>query len=153
MLLAVTVVSGETSSGVWWALNEAVLEKAHSGRMVRVESPSTAARSPRMPPTASSLRPPPARRRIRSPRAGPIVSPRHRCLLLTPVSPHMLFDRSLVLDPGEELRFTIVDARSVVLTVDGRSSARSEVGDQVCARVARSPHGSSPSVRGTSTRS
>ena len=32
---------------------------------------------------------------------GPIVSPRHRCLLLTPVSPHMLFDRSLVLDAEE----------------------------------------------------
>ena len=30
---------------------------------------------------------------------GPIVSPTHRALLLTPVSPHMLFDRSLVLDP------------------------------------------------------
>ena len=38
---------------------------------------------------------------------GPIVSPRHRCLLLTPVSPHMLFDRSLVLDADEELRFTV----------------------------------------------
>ncbi len=34
---------------------------------------------------------------------GPIVSPRVRCLLLTPVSPHMLFDRSLVLDADEEL--------------------------------------------------
>ena len=30
---------------------------------------------------------------------GPVVSPRQRALLLTPVSPHMLFDRSLVLDP------------------------------------------------------
>ena len=34
---------------------------------------------------------------------GPIVSPRHRCLLLTPVSPHMLFDRSLVLDAAEDV--------------------------------------------------
>ena len=47
---------------------------------------------------------------------GPIVSPRHRCLLLTPVSPHMLFDRSLVLAPEETLRFTVCDDRSVVLT-------------------------------------
>ena len=35
---------------------------------------------------------------------GPIVAPTHRALLLTPVSPHMLFDRTLVLDPGAELR-------------------------------------------------
>ena len=32
---------------------------------------------------------------------GPVVSPRHRALLVTPVSPHMLFDRTLVLDPDE----------------------------------------------------
>ena len=42
---------------------------------------------------------------------GPIVSPRHRCLLLTPVSPHMLFDRSLVLDADEELELTVIDDR------------------------------------------
>jgi NAD+ kinase len=51
---------------------------------------------------------------------GPIVSPRHRCLLLTPVSPHMLFDRALVLGADEELRFTVTDGRHVVLTIDGR---------------------------------
>ena len=32
---------------------------------------------------------------------GPIVAPDHRALLLTPVSPHMLFDRTLVLNPDE----------------------------------------------------
>ena len=34
---------------------------------------------------------------------GPIVSPRARVLLLTPVAAHMLFDRSLILDAGEEV--------------------------------------------------
>ena len=62
---------------------------------------------------------------------GPIVSPRLRCLLLTPVSPHMLFDRSLVLAAEETLRFTVCDDRSVVLTLDGR-----ELGD-----LARGRHG------------
>ena len=38
---------------------------------------------------------------------GPIVSPSHRCLVLTPVSPHMLFHRSLVLGPEEELEFEV----------------------------------------------
>jgi len=31
---------------------------------------------------------------------GPVVSPRLRAMVLTPVSPHMPFDRSLVLEPG-----------------------------------------------------
>ena len=38
---------------------------------------------------------------------GPIVSPRHRAILLTPVSPHMLFDRSLVLDPTEVIEIEV----------------------------------------------
>jgi NAD+ kinase len=59
------------------------------------------------------------------------VSPRHRCLLLTPVSPHMLFDRSLVLDPEEELRFTVDETRGVQLTVDGRQLGLLDDGDTV----------------------
>jgi NAD+ kinase len=62
---------------------------------------------------------------------GPIVSPRHRCLLLTPVSPHMLFDRSLVLDEEEELRFTVADDRNVLLTLDGRELGDLNAGDTV----------------------
>ena len=38
---------------------------------------------------------------------GPIVDPTHRCLLMTPVSPHMLFDRSLVLAPDARLRIEV----------------------------------------------
>ena len=30
---------------------------------------------------------------------GPVLSPRLRAIVVTPVSPHMLFDRPLVLDP------------------------------------------------------
>ena len=62
---------------------------------------------------------------------GPIVSPRHRCLLLTPVSPHMLFDRSLVLAAEETLRFSVCDDRSVVLTADGRELGELAAGDSV----------------------
>jgi NAD+ kinase len=51
---------------------------------------------------------------------GPVVSPRHRALLLTPVAPHMLFDRSLVLDPTETIEITVVGHRSAALVVDGQ---------------------------------
>ena len=65
---------------------------------------------------------------------GPIVSPRQRCLLLTPVSPHMLFDRSLVLAAEETLRFVVLDDRSVVLTADGRELGELAAGDAVSCR-------------------
>ena len=50
---------------------------------------------------------------------GPIVSPRLRAFVLTPISAHMLFDRSLVLEPDETVGLRLLDGRSAVLTVDG----------------------------------
>jgi NAD+ kinase len=70
---------------------------------------------------------------------GPIVSPLHRCLLLTPVSPHMLFDRSLVLDADEELRFTVTDAHTAVVTLDGRELGVLEPGDSVTCTAGPKP--------------
>lgn len=51
---------------------------------------------------------------------GPIVAPTHRCLLLTPVSPHMLFDRTLVLEAGSVVRLSVGGHRGAALCVDGR---------------------------------
>lgn len=39
---------------------------------------------------------------------GPIVSPRAQCLVLTPVSPHMIFSRPFVLAPDERVEITVV---------------------------------------------
>ena len=51
---------------------------------------------------------------------GPIIDPAHRCLLLTPVSPHMLFDRSLVLEPSSPVVLTVDGHRPATVSVDGR---------------------------------
>ena len=51
---------------------------------------------------------------------GPIVSPKHRALLLTPVSPHMLFDRSMVLDPSETVEIEVAGPRPAEVSIDGQ---------------------------------
>lgn len=58
---------------------------------------------------------------------GPIIDPTHRALLITPVSPHMLFDRSMVLGPDIAVRLTVDGHRPATVSVDGRRIA--EVGD------------------------
>ena len=63
---------------------------------------------------------------------GPIVSPRLRALIVTPVSAHMLFDRALVLEPGDSLRVEVLDGPSAQLVVDGYPRATAEEGHAMC---------------------
>jgi NAD+ kinase len=102
------------------ALNEAVLEKTNPGRTIRLDvildgerfTPYAADGLIVATPTGSTAYAFSAR--------GPIVAPEHRAILLTPVSPHMLFDRTLVLEPDSEVRLVVSGDRGASLTVDGR---------------------------------
>ncbi len=62
---------------------------------------------------------------------GPIVSPRLRLLIVTPISPHMLFDRPLVLDPAEVVRIEPRDGPPAVLVVDGSNVVPVGLGETV----------------------
>ncbi len=70
---------------------------------------------------------------------GPIIAPTHRALLLTPVSPHMLFNRSLVVAPETELRVTVDGHRPASLSVDGRRIAMLGDGDSIVCTAAPRP--------------
>ena len=138
MMLSVRVDrAGDTVIGAT-ALNECVLEKTTSGHTVQLairinDRPFTTAAADGMivaTPTGSTAYNLSAR--------GPIVSPLHRALILTPVSPHMLFDRALVLDPNETVELEVIEDRPAVLVVDGRNLGTLEPGDTVS--VAVSPH-------------
>ena len=69
---------------------------------------------------------------------GPIVAPGLSALLITPVSPHMLFDRSLVLGPEDWVRIELIDDRDAVVTVDGHELGRLQRGDAAICRAG--PH-------------
>jgi NAD+ kinase len=129
--------SGDTSRrprgdpSTYLALNEAVLEKTPMGHTVRLGvsidgemfTPYAADGLIVATPTGSTAYAFSAR--------GPIVEPIHRCLLMTPVSPHMLFDRSLVLAPEARLRIEVVGDRPATLSVDGHNLGTLERGDAV----------------------
>lgn len=70
---------------------------------------------------------------------GPIASPHLQAMIVTPVSPHMLFDRSLVLEPGEEVRLELVDGRQAAVVVDGTPVADVVPGGTVVCRASPQP--------------
>lgn len=53
---------------------------------------------------------------------GPIASPRTRVQIVTPVAPHMLFDRSLVLPAEEIIGLEVTDDHPADLIIDGWSA-------------------------------
>ncbi len=113
------------------ALNEAVIEKGLTGHTVRLLAridgePFTHYNADGLivaTPTGSTAYSLSAR--------GPIVSPRHRAILLTPVSPHMLFDRSLVLDPTEVIDIEVSGHRRAQVSIDGQPVGALDDGDVV----------------------
>jgi NAD+ kinase len=137
MMLAVKVDGAEQPPRS--ALNELVVEKVASGHTVRLAVEindrffATYAADGMIvaTPTGSTAYSLSAR--------GPIVSPTHRALLLTPVAPHMLFDRTLVLDATESIRLEVLGPGPggqereprATLSVDGRSMGMLHEGQAV----------------------
>ena len=138
MMLAATVDMGMSDAvGTWLALNEVVFEKSESGHTVRLDvaidgvdfATYTADGLIVSTPTGSTAYALSAR--------GPVMSPRLRAVLLTPVSPHMVFDRSLVLDPAEDVVVTVGGYRPVEVSVDGYRCVELNVGQSMRVSASR----------------
>ena len=133
MLLAVSLQrTGVSDRQTWTALNEGVVEKQEAGHTIRLQvwidgTPFTSYAADGLilaTPTGSTAYSLSAR--------GPVLSPRLRAVLMTPVSPHMLFDRSLVLDPSELVEVEVIGHRAATLSIDGQPAATMAEGDRVC---------------------
>ncbi|HYT38746.1 MAG TPA: NAD(+)/NADH kinase, partial [Acidimicrobiia bacterium] len=131
MVLSVVVDSEGSAAGKWLALNEAVLEKCSSGHLVRLAVSINGKFFTTYAADGVIVATPTGSTAYNFSAQGPIVSPSHRCLILTPVSPHMLFQRSLVLGPLEELEFEVTSQLPVGLVLDGREVGRLSPGDSV----------------------
>lgn len=119
LAVRVTNAGGDRASPALGALNEAVVEKLDRGRSVRLSLSVdgrffTAYRADGLivaSPTGSTAYSLSVR--------GPILAPTHQALVVTPVSPHSLFDRSLVLPPDTTIRIEVQSEQPAALALDG----------------------------------
>jgi len=137
--MALEVELTGSAPGLYTALNDAIVERTEPGHTVHVAVDISG--RPFLTyladgilvstPTGSTAHNLSAR--------GPVISPLLRAMVLTPVSPHMLFDRSLVLEPSEEVRLTVVDDSDAAAVIDGARVVKLRLGDSVVCRPAANP--------------
>lgn len=121
------------------ALNEAVLEHSGPGHTVHLQVTIDGRLFHSYVADALILATPTGSTAYSFSAGGPIVSPRHHAILLTPVAAHTPFDRTVVLHPDEQVRVEVLDFRGAVLSVDGQDLGRLARGDTVRAAVAPAP--------------
>lgn len=131
MIQATVGAAEPAASSRHLALNEFVVEKQQPGQTVRLETTIDGAPFVTYVADGLIIATPTGSTAYSLSARGPVVSPKVNCLLLSPVSPHMAFDRSLVLDPGEVVQVTVVGQRSVAVAGDGQWIADLGPGDRI----------------------
>jgi len=66
---------------------------------------------------------------------GPIIYPSLELILVTPICPHTLTNRPLIIPPDYQMRFVLRSGEDVMLTIDGQLGVEFKEGDEVvCTR-------------------
>jgi NAD+ kinase len=122
-----------------WALNEVIVEKRARHRVIRLAT--TVGDEPVMTFSADGVivASPTGSTAYSFSAGGPIVSPRLDCLVLTPVSTHMVFDRPIVLAREEQVVLEVREDEPGLLSADGRRGLELPVGSRVRVRRADRP--------------
>jgi NAD+ kinase len=135
----VVEVNAASCAGHYPALNEAVLGKTPTGQIVRIAVLVDGEYFTTYHADGLIIATPTGSTAYAWSAGGPIISPVAEALLLTPVAPHMLFDRSMVLPRDTCVRLEVVADRSASLSVDGRNLGLLVAGDTVVCTASPTP--------------
>lgn len=133
--MMVDVWSGDGTTFIGRALNEAVVDRSESGRAVELSV--VIGGSPFITYLADGLivATPTGSTAYALSAGGPVVEPDFRTLLLTPVAAHTVFNRTMVLAPDTEVSLTVEGHRAAVVSLDGRQALTLEPGQSVMCRA------------------
>jgi NAD+ kinase len=122
-----------------WALNEVIVEKRARHRLITLRAMIGGEDVATFSADGVIVATPTGSTAYSFSARGPIVSPRLSCLVLTPVSPHMVFDRSIVVAPEEGVTLEVLGEEPGLLSADGRPALELPVGAGVRIRRAERP--------------
>jgi NAD+ kinase len=119
-----------------WALNEVIVEKRARHRLITIAAFIAGEHVTTFSADGVIVATPTGSTAYSFSARGPIVSPRVAAMLLTPVSPHMVFDRSMVLSDEEGVLLEVQGDEPGLLSPDGRPGMELPIGSSV--RIERS---------------
>lgn len=123
-----------------WALNDVSIEKTARQRLLLMDLWVAGEQFATIPADALVLATATGSTAYALSAGGPILSPRVAAMLVTPVAPHSLFDRTIVCAPDEIVHVTVQpDQAPAVLSVDGRDPLAVPAGGQVEATASDTP--------------
>lgn len=136
-------LTAEAEGAPWsepqWALNEVIVEKTARHRVIRLAAEVNEEHVMTFSADGVIVATPTGSTAYSFSARGPIVSPRLECLVLVPVSAHMVFDRPIVLAPEEQVTLEVKDEEAGLLSADGRPGLELPVGSRVRIRRADRP--------------
>jgi NAD+ kinase len=139
MVLAAEVTGAAGSRhGAFLAFNDAVLHRGGVARMIRIAVRAHGEEVGTYSADGIILSTPTGSTAYSLSAGGPIVAPTLDCILATPICPHTLAVRPLVLSAAETVTVEVLTpSEELILTVDGQESARLVPGHRLV--VARAP--------------
>jgi NAD+ kinase len=126
-----------TVRGTYLALNDAVLHKGGFARVIRIAVYADGQEVGTYRADGIIVSTPTGSTAYSLSAGGPIVSPSIDCIIATPICPHTLAVRPLVLPPEELVTIEVLDtSEELILTVDGQDGAAMAPGDRLVVRRA-----------------
>lgn len=130
--LEVTVEKSGSIKGKFLALNDAVVNKGTFARMLEITLYVNKSLVTRYPADGIIVSTPTGSTAYSLSAGGPIVSPNLDCILVTPICPHSLFLRPLLLNPRDVIEIVVGEKHEeVMLTVDGQLGMHLDTEDRV----------------------
>lgn len=141
MALAVHAEDGDGTAGkVHLALNDAVLHKGGAARVIRLSVSAWRDTVGSYSADGIILATPTGSTAYSLSAGGPIVSPSVDCIIATPICPHTLGVRPLILPADETVTVEVLSpTEELILTIDGQEHERLIPGQKVVARRAPEP--------------
>jgi len=132
MMLEANVIKDNIQTETFYALNDIGITKGSFSRIVKLETYVNNCLVDIYPADGLIISSPTGSTAYSLSAGGPIVNPDMSLLIITPICPHTLYSRSIVISDKETVRIEVQDNyHDVMLTIDGQQGYKLKGGDVI----------------------